>query len=403
MQDLTYLRNIGKFGSGVVRPTFSPPDMEARRWLCDRMCKAGLDTTIDGVGNVIGHSRNPGKAILIGSHTDSQPQGGWLDGALGVMYGLEIARTYAENKHTAHYPIDVASWGDEEGTYMGTLGSLSFCGMINSDDMEKARNHQTGISLTEAVKAAGLEGIPPARIDPERYAAYLEAHVEQGPHLDAQKLLLGVVTAIAGIRTFKLSFSGEQNHAGSTPMEYRKDAATALFRLANLVNQEFSTLITPHTVWTIGHVRVEPGSPSIVPGMAEMLLQFRDIGENILDSLEARIVGIIKKENERGPVEISMEEVSPRAEPAHMDKSIQNHLSAASEKHAPGKWIRMPSGAAHDAQVLANQLPSGMLFIPSIGGISHSIAENTADEDIVRGCQVLASATESLLQSREQT
>ena len=128
INDLKHLRTIGTFSTGVVRPTYSPKDMEARRWLCGRMSEAGLQSTIDGVGNVMGRSPNPGKAILIGSHTDTQPQGGWLDGTLGVIYGLEIARTFAENKKTAGYPVDVASWSDEEGTYLGMLGSRSFCG-----------------------------------------------------------------------------------------------------------------------------------------------------------------------------------------------------------------------------------------------------------------------------------
>jgi len=402
LHNLTHLRNIGKSGNGVMRLAFSPRDMEARRWVRDRMREIGLKANIDGVGNVIGLSRNPGKAVLIGSHTDTQPQGGWLDGALGVIYGLEIAATCAENDSTAHHPIDVVSWGDEEGTYLGMLGSRSYCGMADSADIQRARNHLTNISLSEAIKSAGLERIPPAKLDLERYAAYLEAHVEQGPHLDTQKLLMGIVTAIVGIRTFKLTFRGEQNHAGSTPMAYRKDAAAALFKFANRIDHEFSTLAAIHTVWTIGHVRVEPGSHSVIPGMAEMLLQFRDISNIILGSLEAKTFEIVKESNDSNSVEISLEEVFPRGEPAHMNKRIQHHLCTAAEKIAPDKWINMPSGAVHDAQILANHLPTGMLFVPSIGGISHNIKEDTSTEDIVRGCQTLLSATESILQVRDQ-
>jgi N-carbamoyl-L-amino-acid hydrolase len=396
MNDLRHLRTIGEYGTGAVRPAFSTKDMEARQWLLDRMGAAGLKAALDGVGNVFGRSRNPGRGILIGSHTDTQPQGGWLDGSLGVLYGLEIMRAFAEDRRTAHFAVDVASWSDEEGTYMGMLGSRSFCGVLSRDDMEKAENHQTALPLSAALEQAGLAGIPTAELDPERYIAYLEAHVEQGPHLEAQGNLLGVVTAIVGIRTFRLTFKGQQNHAGTTPMEYRKDAGIALMELVHVINREFPTLAGPRTVWTIGYVHLEPGSPSVVPGRAEMLLQFRDTDDKILDALESKTARIVKKAHKQGPVDIDLAAVFPRGEPAGMDETVQECLAAAAETHAP-RWIRMPSGAGHDAQILAQRLPAGMLFIPSIGGISHDIAEDTAEEDIVRGCRALATATEALL------
>jgi N-carbamoyl-L-amino-acid hydrolase len=397
MNDLRHLRTIGKYGTGVVRPAFSTKDMEARQWLLDRMGEAGLKASMDGVGNVFGRSPNPGRGVLIGSHTDTQPQGGWLDGSLGVIYGLEIARSFAEDRRTAHFAVDAASWSDEEGTYMGMLGSRSFCDMLSLGDMERAQNHQTAQPLSAALEQAGLAGIPPMKLDPDRYAAYLEAHIEQGPHLDAQGTQLGVVTAIVGIRTFRIAFKGQQNHAGTTPMAYRQDAGVALMELAHLVNREFPTLAGSRTVWTVGHVRLEPGSPSVVPGRAEMLLQFRDTDEKILETLESKTTQIVRKVHEKGPVEVDLEEVSPRCEPAAMDTTVQECLAAAAETNAPGKWIRMPSGAGHDAQILAQGLPAGMLFIPSIGGISHDIAEDTAEEDIVRGCRTLATAAEALL------
>ena len=397
MNDLRHLRTIGKYGTGVIRPAFSTKDMEARQWLLDRMNAAGLEASMDGVGNVFGRSPNPGTGILIGSHTDTQPQGGWLDGALGVLYGLEIARSFAKNRHTAGFAVDVASWSDEEGTYMGMLGSRSFCGMLSRDDKDRAQDHQTTRPLSTALEQAGLAGIPTAGLDPDRYLAYLEAHIEQGPHLEAQGNLLGIVTAIVGIRTFRLVFKGQQNHAGTTPMAYRKDAGMALMQLVQVINREFPALAGPRTVWTIGHVRLEPGSPSVVPGRAEMLLQFRDTDSKILDGLESKTMQIVKEAHDHGPVEIDLEAVFPRQEPAVMDETIQECLTAAAEIHAPGRWVRMPSGAGHDAQILAQRLPSGMLFIPSIGGISHDIAEDTAEADIVRGCRALATATEDLL------
>jgi len=398
MNDLKHLRTIGQYGTGVVRPAFSAKDMAARQWLLDRMGEAGLKASMDGMGNVFGRSANPGKGILVGSHTDTQPQGGWLDGSLGVIYGLEIARSCAEDRRTAHFAVDVASWSDEEGTYLGMLGSRSFCDMLSPDDLQRAQNHQTAQPLSAALEQAGLSGIPTIKLDPDRYAAYLEAHIEQGPHLDAQGILLGVVTAIVGIRTFRITFKGQQNHAGTTPMAYRKDAGVALMELAHVINREFPSLAGPRTVWTVGHVRLEPGSPSVVPGHAEMLLQFRDTDEKILDALESKTTRIVRAAHEQGPVEIDLKPIFPRTEPAGMDATVQECLAKAAEIHAPGGWIRMPSGAGHDAQILAHRLPSGMLFIPSIGGISHDIAEDTAEKDIVRGCRTLATATEALLQ-----
>jgi N-carbamoyl-L-amino-acid hydrolase len=206
-----------------------------------------------------------------------------------------------------------------------------------------------------------------------------------------------VVTAIVGIRTFRITFKGQQNHAGTTPMAYRQDAGVALIELAHVINHEFPTLAGSRTVWTVGHVRFEPGSPSVVPGHAELLLQFRDTDESILDALESKTERIVQIAHEQGPVEIDLEVVSPRCEPAAMDGTVQECLAAAAERHAPGKWIRMPSGAGHDAQILAQGLPAGMLFIPSIGGISHDFAEDTAVEDIVRGCRALAAVAEALL------
>ena len=397
ISDLKHLRTLGKYGTGVVRPTFSTKDMEARQWLLDRMDQAGLKASMDGVGNVFGRSPNSGRGVLIGSHTDTQPQGGWLDGSLGVIYGLEIARSCAEDRRTAHFAVDVASWSDEEGTYLSMLGSRSFCDILSLDDMERAQDNLTAQPLLVSLKKAGLAGIPIVKLDPDHYCAYLEAHIEQGPHLDAQGELLGVVTAIVGIRTFRLTFKGQQNHAGTTPMAYRKDAGTALMDLVHAINREFPTLAGPRTVWTVGYVRFKPGSPSVIPGHAELLLQFRDTDELILDALEAKIERIVQEAHEQGPVEVDLAAVSPRCEPAAMDGTVQECLAAAAETNAPGKWIRMPSGAGHDAQILAHHLPSGMLFIPSIGGISHDIAEDTAEEDIVRGCRTLATATEALL------
>ena len=265
LADLDQLRTFGASGNGVMRPSLSPVDMQARHWLVQRMRDAGLDARIDGVGNVIGRCARPGPALLIGSHSDTQPRGGWLDGAMGVVYGLEIARALAEDPATAHLAVDAVAWVDEEGTFLGCLGSRSWCGVLETDDEAAARNAD-GVTLREAIAAAGLAQVPRDRLPADRYIGYLEAHIEQGPYLEEARLDIGVVTSIVGIRGCTVEFVGEQNHAGTTPMARRKDAGVALFDYAVKIRERFQALAGERTVWTIGRATLEPGAPSIIPG-----------------------------------------------------------------------------------------------------------------------------------------
>lgn len=395
LADLRTLRTFGSQGAGVVRPSLSSADMEARRWLCGRMQEAGLEARIDGVGNVIGRSRNAGKALLIGSHSDTQPTGGWLDGALGVIYALEVARACAEDGQTRHLAIDPVAWIDEESTFLSCLGSRSYCGMINAEEIESARNRQ-GLALTDAWRSAGLDGVA-AQPEPDRYVGYLEAHIEQGAYLENDDRQIGVVTAIVGSRNFTVRFEGQQNHAGTTPMPLRKDAGMALIDFAYQVNQAFQTMTGPRTVWTIGRVEFHPGASSIIPGRAEMHLQFRDPDAAQLEALEAKTHALIDEANRQGSVAVTLEQAGNPIQPADMSPGFQAHIAAAAERHAPGKWSHMPSAAIHDAMFLARVMPAGMLFVPSIAGISHDFAEDTSDADIVRGCQVMATAVASIL------
>ena len=399
LDDLKRLREFGTHGSGVIRRSLTPVDLESRRWLCERLASAGLDPRIDGVGNVIGRSRNAGRAILIGSHTDTQPTGGWLDGAMGVIYGLEVARALAEAEATRELAVDVASWIDEEGAFLGCLGSLSFCGEA-PDEAYDAVN-EDGKTLRDAIREAGLEEVPRERLDAARQLGYLEAHIEQGPYLEDEGNRIGIVTGIVGSRNVGVEFQGQQNHAGTTPMPRRRDAGHALVEFAHAVYQTFPEHAAERTVWTIGQLELDPGAISIVPGRARMNLQFRDQDEAVLDRLEAHVHALVAEASARDRAGVRIERSEPSAVPAVMDAQFRAHLERAAAHHAPGAWTSMPSAAVHDAQVLARHLPSAMLFVPSIGGVSHAFEEDTSDDDIVLGCQVLASATASiLLQSR---
>ena len=401
LKDLDDLRNFGRHGNGVIRPSLSPVDMDARRWLCTRMSQAGLAAEIDGVANVLGRSRCPGKALLVGSHSDTQPTGGWLDGALGVIYGLEVARAMAEDPSTAQLPVDVVAWVDEEATFLGCLGSRAYCGLLRAEDIEAVAN-SSGQMLAEALRDAGLGGIDAAAtFEPERQIGYLEAHIEQGPHLEDSGDLIGVVTSIVGIRGGTVTFVGEQNHAGTTPMNRRRDAGVALFEFAQRLRAEFEKLAGPQTVWTIGSVALHPGAPSIVPGRAEMILQFRDPDPERLESMEGCARELASTATQAGPVQVTFDRSRTPVAPTVMDDGLARHLAAAAEQRTGTRWRRMPSAAGHDPMVLAGSLPCAMLFIPSKGGVSHDFAEDSSDEHIILGCQVLADAAATILRDAQ--
>jgi N-carbamoyl-L-amino-acid hydrolase len=400
LSDLRTLRNFGACGTGVVRQAFTPVDMDARRWLAGRMSEAGLDASIDGVGNVVGRSRNPGPALLVGSHSDTQPNGGWLDGAMGVIYAIELARALRDDPATRDYALDAISWQDEEGAYFGFLGSRSFCNDAPADAIDRATGID-GKSLRAAMAEAGLADVAPRRLEPGRHVAYLEAHIEQGGRLEAERKRIGIVTDIVGIREFTVTFGGKQNHAGTTPMPIRRDAGAALMRFATELDARFKALAGPNTVWTVGRVQFFPGAPSIIPGRAEMIVQMRDPQAARLQQFAASLHALGDSFNRAGPVTVAIAEPDEPTDPSAMDEGLQRHLTAAAEKHAAGNWIPMPSGAGHDAQIVARFLPSAMLFVPSIGGVSHDFSEDTADADIALGCQVLADAAASILKAAQ--
>ncbi|MFM0731754.1 Zn-dependent hydrolase [Paraburkholderia sediminicola] len=399
LSDLKRLRKFGATGPGVVRLALSPVDLESRRWLAGRMMDAGLDAVIDGIGTVFGRSRKSGPALVIGSHTDTQPTGGWLDGALGVIYGLEIARALAENDATSHLAVDVASWIDEEGTFSGLLGSRSFVGDPVEESIRRATNRE-GQHLQDVLEAAGLAGLPRARFEQGRHVAYLEPHIEQGGRLEAAGKSIGVVTTIVGLRELRLRFTGQRNHAGTTPMSIRRDAGAALVAFIARMNDAFAQLADADTVWTVGRIDLDPGSLSVVPGQGDMYLQFRDANAARLQAMEARLAEIVLDFNAQSPVAVELTTVDEPMEPVTMDAALAAHLASAADAVARGQWLRMPSGAAHDAQVIARRIPACMMFVPSIGGVSHDFIEDTAEGHIVLGCQVAATAAAAMLQEQ---
>src|SRR5215204_3588419 len=396
LSDLRTLRSFGAYKTGVHRPTFSKVDMEARHWFAARLAEAGLEPKIDGIGSVFGYSRASGSKLLTGSHLEGQNYAGWLDGPLGCVYGLEAARALGEDAACADLGVDVAAWCDEEGHFGSFLGSRSFVGLLSEEEIDAGKNRYDGTPLRDALAAAGLLGRPRERLQAGRYRGYFEAHIEQGDTLETTGLKIGVVTAIVAIWQYRLTATGEQNHAGTTSMARRRDAGLAIVRLLSEIDRRFPGLAGPRTVWTCGRIAFDPGAPSIIPGRAEALFQFRNADPAVLGRLETELRCLVDEANRTGPCPIEIE-VMGQSTPALMDESFQAAIEAAAQARCPGKTLRMPSGAGHDAQYLARVMPAAMLFVPSIGGISHHWTENTADQDIVLGAQVFCDAVVRML------
>ncbi|MBV9758149.1 MAG: Zn-dependent hydrolase [Alphaproteobacteria bacterium] len=389
LRDLYELRKIGEFRTGVHRPTYSPQDMESRRWLMAKLAACGLETSIDGIGNVYGRHPGPGPHLLIGSHIETQNEAGWLDGALGVVAGIALART--------GLPVDVCAFADEEGHFDGGfLGSRSIIGELTEAEIDRSRNRNDGTPLREALRKAGLEGKPRLQLELGRHNGFFEIHIEQGTQLEQAGLRIGVVTGIVAIWQWRLIVQGQQDHAGGTTMAERKDAGLSAVRLLAAIDDEFPRVAGERSTWTTGRIVLEPGAPSVIPGRADVLFQFRDMSVPVLERMETTLRALVREANRRERCTVALTEMS-KAIPAMCDPAMMQALAEEAEQLAPGAWQKMPSGAGHDAQNIATRMPAAMLFVPSIGGISHHWAENTKDEDLALGIRVLDGAARRFL------
>jgi N-carbamoyl-L-amino-acid hydrolase len=381
LSDLHHLRSFGAQGIGVIRPAYSAPDIAARDWLAVRMAEAGLAVRFDAMGNLFGMADAP--SLLLGSHSDTQPTGGWLDGALGVIAALELARASREAGGPA---ISVVSFQDEEGRFGGTTGSAVWSGLLPLAEADTAEDTD-GVTLAEARRALGNRVV--GDVDPAQFTGFIELHIEQGPTLDTAGEQIGVVTGIVGYRELMVTLTGQQNHAGTTPMALRRDAFQGLSAFNARLNDRLCNVVIPQSVWTIGHVAVAPNASSIVPGQVRFSMQWRDGDTDRL----ARMQAVIETTLAEVAAEMGLGlDIGPLLglEPVAMDPILRARLESAAEVVAPGRWRRMPSGALHDATNVARLMPVAMLFVPSIGGISHAFEEDTAEADLVAGLRVLA-------------
>ena len=389
LDDLHRLRSFGASGQGkgVVRPAFTAVDIAARRWLASRMQEAGLKTHFDPIGNLFGLAGD--KSLLIGSHSDSQPEGGWLDGALGVVAGLEIARAA---KEAGGPPISVVNFQDEEGRFGILTGSDVWTGKISLAEADMYTDTD-GLALGAA--RARMAGRAREFLPHDMFTGFIEMHIEQGPGMDASGDQIGVVSDIVGIREVRIKITGRQNHAGTTPMALRQDAFQALSNFNQRINERFSVVATPGTVWTLGHAELSPNASSVVPGLARFSLQWRDGDLARLNYMETILREVAEEVARDLKVKVELGDVGG-IEPAAMDMRLKAALRSAAEDLAPGKWLDLPSGALHDAANVSRVIPSAMLFVPSIGGISHAFDEDTKEADLVKGLEVLNQAALSL-------
>jgi N-carbamoyl-L-amino-acid hydrolase len=375
----------GSFADGVSRTAYSDADIGGRDYVMGLMRQAGLNPMIDPAGNIIGRRPGTDKAanpIIIGSHIDSVRAGGNFDGDVGSMGALEVLRTLDDRKIRTRHPVELAIWSNEEG---GTVGSTAFAGRLPADALDHV---YYGIPLREGLKRIG--GDPSRLAEAARPAgsihAYLELHIEQGGLLDREHIPIGVVDGIVCIDQFDVTVTGFANHAGTTPMPGRRNALLAAARLIEAVDAIVKRE-PGRQVGTVGQLAVFPNAPNVIPGRVELTVELRDLSADKVKALGQAVQARAREIATETDTEIRFR---PREhiEPALADARVQAHIEAAA-KSLGLPFIHLPSGAGHDAQLLAKLGPMGMIFVPSIAGISHSPKELTPWSDCANGANVL--------------
>ena len=375
----------GGFQDGVSRTAYSDADVAGRAYVMEQMRAAGLAPRIDTAGNIIGQRAGTVaglKPIIIGSHIDSVRAGGNFDGDVGSMGALEVLRTLDDNGIKTRHPIEMAIWSNEEG---GTVGSTAFAGILAPDALEEV---YYGLSLRDGLRKIGgdPERLGEAARKPGSIHAYLEMHIEQGGVLDKAGIPVGVVDGIVCIDRYNVVVEGFANHAGTTPMPGRRNALIAAARLVEAVN-DVVTSETGRQVGTVGQLAVFPNAPNVIPGRVEMTVELRDLSEAKVAALGEAVQARGREIADATDTKITFR----RAEhilPALADAAIQAHIESAARSLGLA-FMHLPSGAGHDAQLLAKLGPMGMIFVPSIAGISHSPKELSTWGDCANGANVL--------------
>lgn len=387
------LAEIGKNRTdrGIYRTAFSHADMEGKKWLKRQIEAAKLIFAMDGAANVFGKltGQDPrAAAIVVGSHIDTVPCAGALDGTLGVLTALECLTCLQEQGITPTRDIELVAFSDEEGRFGGMFGSAAFCGLITPESLEYYSDLEQK-TLAEAMRAQGLDPLDAlgANRDPSTIDAYLELHIEQGPVLDRFKKQVGIVESITGLFKWLVKIKGTANHAGTTPMEMRNDAFLGLAELANEIPRILEENGSEHSRATIGKAHILPGAPNTVPGLVEFSLDVRDPGESTLVSLSEAFQKALSAIVRRRKLMFEYE-VQSMIKPVKCDPALIKTLENKAKQLQLG-YQRMLSGAAHDAQIVASIARVAMIFVPSKDGQSHSPAEWTAWNDIEAGANLM--------------
>jgi len=387
---MDHILALAEFGKnpqgGVSRVAYSDADKQGREYVLGLMRAAKLDVTIDAAGNLIG--RRAGKLtslppLLIGSHIDTVPEGGNYDGVVGSMGAIEVAQTLAENNFTTQHPLEVVIFQNEEG---GLIGSRALDGELTDKELDLVS--RSGKTIRDGIKFIGGDLAQLAQLKRRKgeIAAYLELHIEQGGILDSEKINIGVVEGIVGINWWDVTIEGFANHAGTTAMNNRQDALLAAAKFIEAVNRVV-TSEPGRQVGTVGRINALPGAPNVIPGKVVLSLELRDLDAAKINRLFEKIQTEAQKIADESKTKFDFKEINVNI-PAPTDSKIRSLISGAAGDLGLTTKL-MPSGAGHDAQDMARLGPVGMIFIPSVGGISHSPREFSRPEDIANGANVL--------------
>ena len=382
---------LAKFGlqenGETERVAFSDADVIAQKWVIQTLKDLGLEVHIDFAGNIIGKregKKSSLKPISFGSHIDRVPNGGNYDGCVGSMASLEVLEVLNENNIKTKHPLEIIIFSNEEG---GVMGSRAIAGHLGKDALKVVNS--TGFSMGEGIMRLGGDTtrIREVARKKDEIAAFIELHIEQGGTLEKEYIKIGIVEGIVGLKWWDVEFTGFSNHAGTTPMNARQDALLAAAKFIIAVN-EITNSFEGAQVGTVGKIKAEPGAPNVIPGKVVTSLEIRDLSSEVIEKVYKAIKTKGVEIAEASNVQIEFRALDTTADPAIMTSSIQDAIGASAEKLGLSTK-RMPSGAGHDAQDMALIAPTGMIFVPSKGGISHSPKEFTSAEDMANGANVL--------------
>ena len=380
---------IGRTPTGINRVAYSDADLAGRAFTLDLFREAGLDPRIDTAGNIVGRVEGTDrslKPILIGSHVDSVTDGGNFDGPLGSFGAIEVARSLREQNMRLRHPLEVVVWSNEEG---GTVGSRCAIGHIAPADLDKVA--RSGKTIREGIGIVGgnVAKLSEAVRQKGDLACYMELHIEQGGLLEKAGLQIGVVEGIVGLRWFEVTVTGFANHAGTTPMDQRQDAMLAAAKFAVAVNDAVRG-VPGRTVATIGRMVVSPNTTNVIPGQVVFTVDLRDLDAAKIARFTERFEQLGREIGAATKTAFDIKQ-SVDTDPAISNPQVMAWVDGAASSLGFTRQ-RMPSGAGHDAQEMSRIAPMAMIFVPSVGGISHSPTEFTKPEDVVNGADVLLNA-----------